>query len=94
MTIDLAAAAAAVTELRARRPLVHNITNYVAMTVSANVLLALGASRGVAINFALASGLLLTTTALAAAAIGLGGSLALTLRARRPPRLAIAGTLG
>jgi hydroxyethylthiazole kinase len=44
MAIDLAAAAAAVTELRARRPLVHNITNYVAMTVSANVLLALGAS--------------------------------------------------
>jgi hydroxyethylthiazole kinase len=30
--------------LRARRPLVHNITNYVAMSVSANVLLALGAS--------------------------------------------------
>ena len=30
--------------LRARRPLVHNITNYVAMTISANVLLALGAS--------------------------------------------------
>lgn len=30
--------------LRARRPLVHNITNYVAMGVSANVLLALGAS--------------------------------------------------
>lgn len=30
--------------LRARRPLVQNITNYVAMTVSANVLLALGAS--------------------------------------------------
>ena len=44
MSIDIAAAAAAVTELRARRPLVHNITNYVAMTVSANVLLALGAS--------------------------------------------------
>src|SRR5882672_6988040 len=36
--------AAALTELRARRPLVHNITNYVAMTVSANVLLALRAS--------------------------------------------------
>ena len=35
---------AALAELRARRPLVHNITNYVAMTVSANVLLALGAS--------------------------------------------------
>jgi hydroxyethylthiazole kinase len=30
--------------VRARRPLVHNITNYVAMNVSANVLLALGAS--------------------------------------------------
>src|SRR5262245_30373909 len=30
--------------LRARRPLVHNVTNYVAMAVSANVLLALGAS--------------------------------------------------
>src|SRR3954462_12749560 len=44
MPIDLAAAAAAVTELRSRRPLVHNITNYVAMTLSANVLLALGAS--------------------------------------------------
>ncbi len=35
---------AALEDLRARRPLVHNITNYVAMTVSANVLLALGAS--------------------------------------------------
>ncbi|CAN5237021.1 hydroxyethylthiazole kinase [soil metagenome] len=41
---DLAAAAAALADLRARGPLVHNITNYVAMTVSANVLLALGAS--------------------------------------------------
>jgi hydroxyethylthiazole kinase len=40
-TIDVASALEAV---RARRPLVHNITNYVAMTVSANVLLALGAS--------------------------------------------------
>src|SRR4249920_701142 len=37
-------AASALEALRARRPLVHNITNYVAMTVSANVLLALGAS--------------------------------------------------
>ena len=34
----------ALEDLRARRPLVHNITNYVAMTVTANVLLALGAS--------------------------------------------------
>ena len=42
MTIDNVYAA--LEDLRARRPLVHNITNYVAMTVSANVLLALGAS--------------------------------------------------
>jgi len=35
-------------KLRAERPLVHNITNYVAMTVSANVLLALGASPAMA----------------------------------------------
>ena len=35
---------AAFEALRTRRPLVQNITNYVAMTVSANVLLALGAS--------------------------------------------------
>jgi len=31
-------------DVRAKRPLVQNITNYVAMTISANVLLALGAS--------------------------------------------------
>ncbi len=42
--IDIAGAAAALKELRERRPLVQNITNYVAMTISANVLLALGAS--------------------------------------------------
>jgi len=42
MTVDNVYAA--LEDLRARRPLVHNITNYVAMTVSANVLLALGAS--------------------------------------------------
>lgn len=35
---------AALEDLRARCPLVQNITNYVAMTVSANVLLAIGAS--------------------------------------------------
>jgi len=34
----------ALEDLRARRPLVHNITNYPAMNTSANVLLALGAS--------------------------------------------------
>lgn len=40
----IAGVAATLAALRARRPLVHNITNYVAMTVSANVLLSLGAS--------------------------------------------------
>lgn len=44
MPIDLAAIAALHDELRARRPLVQNITNYVAMSVSANILLAAGAS--------------------------------------------------
>lgn len=38
----------AVEDLRARRPLVHNITNYVAMSISANVLLALGAAPAMA----------------------------------------------
>lgn len=42
LTLD--AAFAALVALRATRPLVQNITNYVAMTISANVLLALGAS--------------------------------------------------
>lgn len=42
--IALSAVWSALEDLRARRPLVHNITNYVAMSVSANVLLALGAS--------------------------------------------------
>jgi hydroxyethylthiazole kinase len=37
-------AADALRRLRAARPLVHNITNYVAMDVSANALLAIGAS--------------------------------------------------
>ena len=42
--IDIPAVAAALDDLRAKRPLVHNITNYVSMSVAANVLLALGAS--------------------------------------------------
>jgi len=42
--LDIPAAAAALMRLKAQRPLVQNITNYVAMTLSANVLLALGAS--------------------------------------------------
>jgi hypothetical protein len=54
------------------------------MGTTAGVLFALGLAKGVAVNFALAAGLLLTAAALAAAALGLGGSLLVTLRARRP----------
>jgi hypothetical protein len=54
------------------------------MGTTATVLFALGVSHGVAVNFALASGLLLTGAALAATALGLSGSLLLTFRARRP----------
>ena len=53
------------------------------MGTTAGVLYALDVSKGVAVNFALASGLLLTCAALVAAALGLAGSLLLTLRARR-----------
>lgn len=42
--IDLAGSAALLARVRQQQPLVHNITNYVAMTISANALLALGAS--------------------------------------------------
>jgi len=47
------------------------------------VLFALGVSKGVAVNFSLASGLMLTGAALAAAGLGLSGSLLLSLRERR-----------
>jgi hypothetical protein len=53
------------------------------MGTTAGVLFALGASKGVAVNFSLASGLLLTGAALAAAVLGLSGSLLLTFRASR-----------
>jgi Lysylphosphatidylglycerol synthase TM region len=53
------------------------------MGTTAGVLFALGVSKNVALNFSLASGLLLTSAALTAAAVGLTGSLLLTLRARR-----------
>jgi hypothetical protein len=52
------------------------------MGASAGVLFALGASREVAINFPLASGLLLTAAALTAALVGLAGSLTSVLRER------------
>ncbi len=46
MTTDslVESAAAALAAIRARRPLVHNITNYVVMNSTANALLSLGAS--------------------------------------------------
>jgi Lysylphosphatidylglycerol synthase TM region len=53
------------------------------MGTTAGVLYALDVSKGVAVNFSLASGLLLTGAALIAAAFGLAGSLLLTFRARR-----------
>jgi hypothetical protein len=52
------------------------------MGASAGVLFALGASRDVAINFPLASGLLLTAAALSAALVGLAGSLVIVWRER------------
>jgi hypothetical protein len=52
------------------------------MGATTAILFALGASKEVAINFALASGLLLTIGALVAALVGVGGSLLLGLRER------------
>jgi hydroxyethylthiazole kinase len=43
-SIDSAHVLELLTRLREQNPLVQNITNYVAMTLSANVLLAVGAS--------------------------------------------------
>lgn len=64
----------------------------VGMGATAGVLFALGAPKDVAINFPLASGLLLTIAALAAAVVGVAWSLAWSLRARLELRLA--GTIG
>ena len=54
----------------------------VSVSATSGVLLALGVAQNAAINFSLASGMLLTLTALAAAVIGVGGSLFGTLRRR------------
>jgi hypothetical protein len=63
------------------------------MGTTAGVLFALGVSKGVAINFALASGLLLTGAALAATTLGLSASLLLTFRARRSLAAVIPATV-
>jgi hypothetical protein len=52
------------------------------MGATAGILFALGASKDVAINFSLASGLLLTVAALTAAVAGVSGSLVLGFRGR------------
>jgi hypothetical protein len=63
------------------------------MGTTAGVLLALGVSKGVAVNFSLASGLMLTGAALAAAVLGLSGSLLLSYRGRRVFAAPIAASL-
>ncbi len=57
------------------------------MGATSGVLLALGVPTRAAVNFSLASGLLLTSTALFAAIIGVSGSLIFALRRRRLVRL-------
>ena len=52
---------------------------------TAGILLALGVGKDIAINFSLASGLLLVTSALAAALVGVLASLATRAMARRNP---------
>jgi hypothetical protein len=63
------------------------------MGTTAGVLFALGVSRGVAANFSLASGLMLTGAALAAAGPGLSGSLLLSFGGRRPVPPAISASV-
>jgi uncharacterized membrane protein YbhN (UPF0104 family) len=62
----------------------------VGIGATAAVLLSLGVSRSEAINFSLASGLLLTSAALVAAAVGISGSLLMTAQRRRAVRIVTA----
>jgi uncharacterized membrane protein YbhN (UPF0104 family) len=57
----------------------------VGVGATTGVLLALGVSKTAAINFSLASGMLLTGCALVAAVVGVGGSLFFALQRRRIP---------
>ena len=54
----------------------------VSIGATSGVLLGLGVTQKAAINFSLASGMLLTVSALAAAVVGVGGSLLFTLQRR------------
>ena len=58
----------------------------VSVGATSAVLLGLGVSQAAAINFSLASGMLLTSSALVAAVVGVGGSLYFTLQRRRYAR--------
>ena len=62
----------------------------VSFGATSGVLLALGVTQRAAINFSLASGMLLTSTALVAALLGLGGSLGFAFRRRRLGRATVA----
>ena len=64
-------------------PADHRRGAIVSVSATSGVLLALGVTQNAAINFSLASGMLLTATALTAAVLGVGGSLFLTLRRRQ-----------
>jgi hypothetical protein len=63
------------------------------MSATAAILFALGASKDVAINFALASGMLLTLAALTVALVGVTGSVVLGIRAG-PTRATTEGAIG
>ncbi len=62
----------------------------VSVGATSGVLLALGVTKQAAINFSLASGMLLTMSALVAAAVGVGGSLFFTLQRRNLARATLA----
>jgi hypothetical protein len=62
----------------------------VGVAATSGVLLALGVPARQAVNFSLASGLLLTSSALVAAVIGIGGSLFLAFNRRHAVTLSSA----
>ena len=64
----------------------------VSVSATAGILLALGVGKDVAINFSLASGLLLTTSASAAAVCGAGLSLTTVALARHRRQTALPST--
>ncbi len=61
----------------------------VGIGATTGVLLALGVSKEAALNFSLASGMLLTVSALVAASVGVGGSLFFTMQRRHLARVSV-----